>query len=182
MTPMTPSGVATRSIRRPFGRSKVASMRPTGSGRAATSSRPRAIASMRASSSVSRSMKAALRPLAPAFGEIAGVGGEDVADALAQGARRGGQRAVLLLGRGVGEHARGRPRLEADAAHGGANVGFGLQNLNGGGHGASRRADSASCRAGWAERLSFPVIDAGDRRKRRLRLLFATPQGEIPND
>ena len=30
MTPMTPSGVATRSIVRPFGRSNVASTRPTG--------------------------------------------------------------------------------------------------------------------------------------------------------
>ena len=47
ITPMTPSGVATRSMTRPFGRSKVASTRPTGSGRAAMLSTAAAIASTR---------------------------------------------------------------------------------------------------------------------------------------
>ena len=64
MTPTTPSGVATRSMTSPLGRAKVASTRPTGSGRAATSSRPRAIPTMRSGLSASRSSKAALKPFA----------------------------------------------------------------------------------------------------------------------
>src|SRR5579883_1713091 len=64
MTPTTPSGVATRSMTRPFGRSNRARTQPTGSGKAAISSSPRAIASMRFSSSISRSRKAEATPRA----------------------------------------------------------------------------------------------------------------------
>ena len=66
MTPTTPSGVDTRSIRRPLGRSNVASVRPTGSASAATSSTPRAIASMRSALSVKRSTNDAARLLVAA--------------------------------------------------------------------------------------------------------------------
>lgn len=62
----TPSGVATRSIFKPLGRSKVARTRPTGSGRAAMSSRPRAIASTRPASSSRRSRKEGAMPRASA--------------------------------------------------------------------------------------------------------------------
>src|ERR1700730_6627566 len=64
MTPITPSGVATRSIESPFGRSNRASTRPTGSGRAAMASRPLAMASTRERSRASRSRKAGVVPLA----------------------------------------------------------------------------------------------------------------------
>ena len=78
MTPTTPSGVATRSMTRPLGRVKVASTRPTGSGRAATSSRPRAIASMRAVVEREPVENAALKPFARGVRAIARVGGKDI--------------------------------------------------------------------------------------------------------
>src|SRR5579883_488926 len=56
MMPMTPSGTLTREISRPLGRVHRANTAPTGSWRAATSSRPCAIASTRFSSSLSRSI------------------------------------------------------------------------------------------------------------------------------
>src|SRR5450631_2293188 len=64
MTPMTPSGVATRSITSPFGRSNRARMRPTGSARAAMSSSPLAMASTHGLSSAKRSRKALAVPFA----------------------------------------------------------------------------------------------------------------------
>ena len=59
MMPITPMGVATRAMSSPLGRVQRASSRPTGSGSAATSSTPLAMASMRASFSASRSSSAA---------------------------------------------------------------------------------------------------------------------------
>ncbi|EGE58311.1 hypothetical protein RHECNPAF_33400116 [Rhizobium etli CNPAF512] len=59
MTPITPSGVRTRSIFRPFGRSQAAMTSPTGSARAAMARIPSAISAMRLSLRVSRSMKEA---------------------------------------------------------------------------------------------------------------------------
>ena len=58
MTPTTPSGTATRSISSPFGRSKAAICRPTGSGSAPIFSTASAMPESRASSRVSRSMSA----------------------------------------------------------------------------------------------------------------------------
>ena len=65
MIPITPIGTRTRANFNPFGRVHSASVAPTGSGNSAMSSKPRATASMRASVSVSRSMKDAASP--PAF-------------------------------------------------------------------------------------------------------------------
>jgi hypothetical protein len=62
MMPTTPIGIRTCAISRPFGRRQVAIVSPTGSGRAAISSRPAAIASTRAGVSVNRSTRAALSP------------------------------------------------------------------------------------------------------------------------
>src|SRR6185312_6000750 len=67
MMPITPMGVAMREMSRPLGRVQRESSRPTGSGRAATSSTPLAIASMRFSSSARRSSIETLRPFALAF-------------------------------------------------------------------------------------------------------------------
>ncbi len=61
MIPITPSGTRTREIRRPLGRVQSAMTSPTGSGRSATSSRPFAIPSIRASSRARRSSLAPLR-------------------------------------------------------------------------------------------------------------------------
>ena len=134
MTPTTPSGVATRSMTSPFGRVNVASTRPTGSGKSATSSSPRAIASIRTGSRASRSIKAGLRVLRASLGEIERVGGQNLGRALAQEPRRGMKRAVLRLRRRVGELTRRGARLPSDFAHGGADVGFGLFDLDGDGH------------------------------------------------
>ena len=41
---------------------------------------------------------------------------------------------ILLFGRRVGEHARGGPGLEPQAAHRGANFRVGREHMNGGGH------------------------------------------------
>ncbi len=66
MIPMTPSGTRTRAMRSPLGRVHSAITWPIGSGRAAISSSPFAIASIRTSSSSSRSRMDALSPLASA--------------------------------------------------------------------------------------------------------------------
>ena len=79
ITPMTPSGVATRSKRRPLGRVHSASTRPTGSGRAATSATASAMASRRFSSRARRSMKEALWPRALPSARSLRIGGEDAA-------------------------------------------------------------------------------------------------------
>ncbi len=73
--------------------------------------------------------------LSLAVGEIARVGGENVGRSFAQSPRGGLERPVLLLGRRVGEHARGGARLPADGAHRRADIRFGLEDLDGGGHG-----------------------------------------------
>ena len=57
-------GVATRAMSKPLGRVQRASSRPTGSGSAATSAAPCAIASMRSPSSRKRSSSAGDRPRA----------------------------------------------------------------------------------------------------------------------
>ena len=75
------------------------------------------------------------KPARARFGEIAGVGGEDVVRALPQQARGGGQRAGFLLGRRVGDDAGGGAGARADLAHGGGDVGLFGEN---GGH---RRLD-----------------------------------------
>ena len=59
---MTPSGTRTRWNASPLGRVHSASTVPTGSGSSAISSSPLAMASTRVSSSISRSMKASVRP------------------------------------------------------------------------------------------------------------------------
>ena len=64
--------------------------------------------------------------------EIESVGGQNVVRSLAQGPRRGGERAILLFRRGVGQLARCGASLDPDHAHGGGNVGFGLDDLDGG--------------------------------------------------
>src|SRR5258706_276849 len=64
MVRTTPIGTRTWAISRPFGRRQALIVSPTGSGRAAISSSPRAIASMRSGVSVRRSRKAALSPAA----------------------------------------------------------------------------------------------------------------------
>src|ERR1700756_1851865 len=66
MIAITPIGTRTCEISRPLGRRHFAITSPTGSGRAATSSTPRAIASIRASLSVSRSTNAPAMPAARA--------------------------------------------------------------------------------------------------------------------
>ena len=67
MMTITPIGVETLRSFSPLGRTRSSSTRPTGSGSAATSRKPRAIAAMRRSSSRSRSSIAADRPIpAPA--------------------------------------------------------------------------------------------------------------------
>ena len=71
--------------------------------------------------------------------EIEPIGGENSGGALTQEPRRGVKRAVLFLRRRVGELARRGARLAPDVAHRGADVGFGLFDLNGGGHEAPRR-------------------------------------------
>ena len=62
MTPMTPSGVRTRSMWRPFGRSHSAITSPTGSFRAAIARMPSAIARMRSGVSFRRSISASESP------------------------------------------------------------------------------------------------------------------------
>ena len=111
--PITPSGTRTREILSPFGRSQDAIALPTGSGRAAISSSPRAMASTRASVSVSRSMN---EPGRCGLGCLAvgGVRFENVPKARAQGGGGGAQAAVLLLSRGEGQHVRGGLRLLAN--------------------------------------------------------------------
>src|SRR5690554_4709310 len=64
ITPITPSGVRTRSICSPLGRSHSAMMVPTGSGSSAMVVTASMMPSMRASVSSSRSRKAAEMPLA----------------------------------------------------------------------------------------------------------------------
>ena len=64
MTAMTPSGTRTRSMVMPFGRCQLSVMLPIGSGIFRTVATPSAIASMRASVRVRRSMKADVAPLA----------------------------------------------------------------------------------------------------------------------
>ena len=135
MTPTTPSGVATRSIRRPLGRTKVASTRPTGSGSRATSSTPLAIASMRVGSSASRSRKAGLRPFAPASARSSALATRISADRSRKARAAAASAWFFCLARRIGQSARRRARLGADRAHCGADVRFGLADLNGGGHG-----------------------------------------------
>ena len=66
MMPTTPRGTRFCRMRRPLGRVHMRSAVPMGSGRAATSSRPRAMSSTRASVRVSRSIKADFTPFSPA--------------------------------------------------------------------------------------------------------------------
>ena len=68
------------------------------------------------------------------LGEIERVGGQNLGRALAQESRRGMKRAVLRLRRRVGELTRRGARLKSEFAHGGADVGFGLFDLDGDGH------------------------------------------------
>ena len=66
MMPTTPRGTRFCRMRRPLGRVHMRSAVPMGSGRVATSSRPRAMSSTRASVRVSRSIKADFTPFSPA--------------------------------------------------------------------------------------------------------------------
>src|SRR5258706_15231568 len=61
MMPITPMGVDTRNMSRPFGRRQRASSRPTGSGRLATSATAWAVASTRLASNFRRSISAGVR-------------------------------------------------------------------------------------------------------------------------
>ncbi len=93
--------------RRPFGRSQCAISSPTGSSSAAISSKPWAIAAMRASSSASRSRNEPAVPLRARQIEVPRVGREDVGGARDERVGRGRQRQGLGLARGGGEVARG---------------------------------------------------------------------------
>ena len=110
--PITPIGVAMRWMRRPFGRVQSASVRPSGSGSSAMSSRPLAIASTRASVSVE---PVAERGGAGAGREIGGVGGEDVGRLRPQGCRHRAQRGVAVCVRRARQHMRGRARRRGGA-------------------------------------------------------------------
>ena len=109
---------------------KVASTRPTGSGKAATSSTPRAIASIRAGSSVSRSINAGAQVLRAGVRAIEFVGGQNFRLRSRKIRAAATKRAVLPLRRRVGDLTRGGARLRSDFAHRGANIGFRLDNLN----------------------------------------------------
>jgi hypothetical protein len=67
MIPMTPRGIRILPTRSPLGRLHMEVTFPTGSGRAATSSSPRAMARMAFSSSVRRSIMAFERPFLRAY-------------------------------------------------------------------------------------------------------------------
>ncbi len=117
MMPMTPSGTRTRWMRRPFGRVHSASTVPTGSGSAAMSSTPRAIASTRAASSCSRSSIARAESGGRRRAHVARVGGEDLGLARAQRAPPIACSARLRCSPlDERQHALRRDRVAADAA------------------------------------------------------------------
>ena len=116
MKPMTPSGTRTREISIPFGRRQASTVSPTGSGSAATWRRPAAISSMRASESVSLSMKAEVSPAARPRVEVGAVGFEHGARLLLEPAGHLEQRFVLGSSGGKRERAGRllrRPRLRS---------------------------------------------------------------------
>jgi hypothetical protein len=63
-------------------------------------------------------------------GQIAGVGGEDFVEALAQRSRGGDQRVCLRRRRRIGEGSRGLARLAADRAHRRPDIRFGLDKTD----------------------------------------------------
>ena len=99
------------------------------------SSTARAIASMRASVERQPVEEGRREPVARASARSRALAARISRRALAQDARRGGQRPGLLFRRGVGDDAGGGAGLGADLAHGGADVGFGGQD---GGHGMTQ--------------------------------------------
>src|SRR5882762_4292655 len=86
MTATTPSGTRTRSMTMPFGRCQLSVTMPMGSAISRTVATPSAIASMRACVSVSRSMKAAVAPVARTSATSSALAAR-IADALARMAR-----------------------------------------------------------------------------------------------
>ena len=107
---MTPSGVETRSIFRPFGRSKLASTRPTGSGRSAISSSPRAIASTRGRIERQPIEERRRRSARLGVRDIERIGGEYGVALAANFAGRCAQRVVLGVAGGERHRPRRRPR------------------------------------------------------------------------
>ncbi len=103
-----------REILSPFGRSHEAITLPTGSGSAAISSSPRAMASTRASVSVSRSMKEAGRPAASAALRSEAFVSRMCGNPSRKAAAAARRAAILLLRRCQGQHARGGLRLLAN--------------------------------------------------------------------
>ena len=130
MMPITPNGTRMRAMSSPLGRVQRASTVPIGSGWAATSSSPRAIASTRAASSASRSQKAALMPFAASRSRR--LAARIVSALRAHRRGRFGQGPVLGLGRGEREHGRGRLGLLGKAADHAFDLGaaYGLQRAH----------------------------------------------------
>ena len=107
--PITPMGCATRRMRRPLGRVHSDKTRPTGSGSAATCSRPAAMASIRSGFRARRSRKAGARPSAAARSAALAA---RIAGVAARSAAAAAWRAASLAGRG----ARARSMAAARAA------------------------------------------------------------------
>ncbi len=118
MMPMTPSGTRTRSMVMPFGRVQDSVTVPTGSLSARTASMPAAMASTRASSSVSRSRKAPVTPAVRASARSSALAARIRAFCARTAAAMQVQGAVLLRRRGQRQHPGGRTGIAADLAHG----------------------------------------------------------------
>ena len=84
--------------------------------------------------------------LRPGRREIERVGGKNCGGPLTQQPRCGMKRSVLLFRRRIGELARRGARQASDFAHGGADVGFGLFDLDGDGHDTRNLTDVAPFR------------------------------------
>ena len=111
MMPITPIGVRTRSIWRPFGRSHSAMVVPTGSGSAAISSSDLAIPSTRAGRACRGRSAPWLVPARLHVGDVLRVREQDLGGLVPANLAGGGaKRLVLRLGRRIGEHRRGGAR------------------------------------------------------------------------
>ena len=117
ITPMTPSGVATRSKSSPFGVVQWASTRPTGSARPATASTPSAMA-VDARLVEDEAVEEGRRLAGGArLRDVLRVGGEDARRGAAERGRHGAQGAVLLRGGGERQSAGGGTGRAAQLAH-----------------------------------------------------------------
>ena len=119
-----------------IGAHEVASTRPTGSG----SSRDVLDAlgrSLRCGVGIEREPveESGAKALRPGVGEIERVGDKNSADRSRKARAAAASAWFFCSPRRIGQSARRRARLGADRAHCGADVRFGLADLNGGGHG-----------------------------------------------